>query len=249
MIQNPIRKVLSTFSAHAVRGLLMGGQACVLYGAGEFSRDSDFAVLAEQDNLERIRQALADLKAEVIAVPPFTLAYLQKGHAVHFRCQHAEAAGLRIDIMSKMRGVAAFDKLWKRRTTLELQGGPVVEIMGLADLVAAKKTQRDKDWPMIRRLLEADYVTSADSPAERIRFWLLEMRTPDILMELCRRYPAMALDAADLRPAVRAAMAADASLVEQSLRAEAETERRLDAEYWQPLRRELELLRHASFKT
>lgn len=224
----------------------MGGQACVLYGAGEFSRDSDFAVLADQDNLARIRHALADLKAEVIAVPPFTLGYLQKGHAVHFRCRHTEAAGLRIDIMSNMRGVAEFDKLWERRTTLELQGGPVVEIMGLADLVSAKKTQRDKDWPMIRRLLEADYVASADPPAERIRFWLLEMRTPDILMELCRRYPAMALDAAELRPAVRAAMAADVSLVEQSMRAEAETERRLDAEYWRPLRRELELLRHAS---
>lgn len=224
----------------------MGGQACVLYGAGEFSRDSDFAVLADQDNLARIRHALADLKAEVIAVPPFTLGYLQKGHAVHFRCRHAEVAGLRIDIMAKMRGVAKFDKLWERRTTLELQGGPVVEIMGLADLVSAKKTQRDKDWPMIRRLLEADYVASADPPAERIRFWLLEMRTPDILMELCRRYPAMALDAAELRPAVRAAMAADVSLVEQSMRAEAETERRLDVEYWRPLRRELELLRHAS---
>ena len=27
--------------------------------------------------------------------------------------------------------------------------------MGLSDLVAAKKTQRDKDWPMVRRLVKA----------------------------------------------------------------------------------------------
>ena len=27
--------------AHRVRALLMGGQACVLYGAAEFSRDTD----------------------------------------------------------------------------------------------------------------------------------------------------------------------------------------------------------------
>jgi len=33
--------------AHRVRALLMGGQACVFYGAAEFSRDIDFAVLAE----------------------------------------------------------------------------------------------------------------------------------------------------------------------------------------------------------
>jgi hypothetical protein len=32
--------------AHRVRALLMGGQACVFCGAAEFSRDTDFAILA-----------------------------------------------------------------------------------------------------------------------------------------------------------------------------------------------------------
>ena len=40
---NPIRKVLSSMRAHRVRALLMGGQACVFYGAAEFSRDTDLA--------------------------------------------------------------------------------------------------------------------------------------------------------------------------------------------------------------
>lgn len=31
----------------------MGGQACVFYGAAEFSRDVDLAILAEPDNLRR----------------------------------------------------------------------------------------------------------------------------------------------------------------------------------------------------
>jgi hypothetical protein len=61
----------------------MGGQACILYGAAEFSRDTDFAVLASPANLARLRRALDDLQA--------------------------------------------------------------------------KKTQRDKDWPMVRRLIEADF--------------------------------------------------------------------------------------------
>ncbi|HEX5399433.1 MAG TPA: hypothetical protein VFY06_10340 [Verrucomicrobiae bacterium] len=56
--------------AHRVRALLMGGQACVFYGAAEFSRDADFAVLAGAANLARLRKALAELRAEVIAVPP-----------------------------------------------------------------------------------------------------------------------------------------------------------------------------------
>lgn len=41
MIPNPIRRVLSSIREHRVRALLMGGQACVLYGAAEFSRDTD----------------------------------------------------------------------------------------------------------------------------------------------------------------------------------------------------------------
>ena len=48
MIPNPIVKVLSTLSTHGVRYLLMGGQACVFYGAAEFSRDCDVVVLADR---------------------------------------------------------------------------------------------------------------------------------------------------------------------------------------------------------
>jgi hypothetical protein len=51
MIPNPIRKVLSTFQSCEARALLMGGQACVFYGGAEFSRDTDFAVLADTENL------------------------------------------------------------------------------------------------------------------------------------------------------------------------------------------------------
>ncbi len=69
MIPNPIHKVLSTFQNFEVSALLMGGQACVFYGGVEFSRDTDFTVLADSENLLRMVQALADLDAVVIAVP------------------------------------------------------------------------------------------------------------------------------------------------------------------------------------
>ncbi|HXM34131.1 MAG TPA: hypothetical protein VN920_03015, partial [Pyrinomonadaceae bacterium] len=142
LIPNPIHKVLSSIQAHRVRALLMGGQACVLYGAAEFSRDTDFAILPSAANLSRLRAALAELQAEVIAVPPFDLKYLRKGHAVHFRCQASEAAGMRVDVMTKMRGVESFSKLWSRRTTLTADDGTSYQLMSLPDLVKAKKTQR-----------------------------------------------------------------------------------------------------------
>jgi hypothetical protein len=97
LIPNPIRKVLSSMRAHRVRALLMGGQACVFYGAAEFSRDTDFAILADAANLARLRKALAELQAELIAVPPFAIKYLRRGHAIHFRCQHPEALRMRVE--------------------------------------------------------------------------------------------------------------------------------------------------------
>ena len=46
----------------------MGGQACVFYGAAEFSRDTDLAILASSENLAKLDKALTDLNAQVIAV-------------------------------------------------------------------------------------------------------------------------------------------------------------------------------------
>jgi hypothetical protein len=61
LIPSPIVKVLSTIQKHGVKALLMGGQACVFYGAVEFSRDADIAILAEPENLEKFRVALDEL--------------------------------------------------------------------------------------------------------------------------------------------------------------------------------------------
>ena len=193
MIPNPIRKVLSSMHAHCVRSLLMGGQACVFYGAAEFSRDTDFVILADAANLARLKRALGDLRAEQIAVPPFEAKYLRRGHAIHFRCQHPEALRLRVDVMSKMRGVEPFAKLWHRRTTIELADKTICDLLSPPDLVRAKKTQRDKDWPMIRRLVEANYFQNIESPnTDQVKFWLLELRTSSLLIQLAHEYGALA---------------------------------------------------------
>ena len=219
--------------------LLMGGQACVFYGAAEFSRDLDLVVLADHDNLERLRTALADLAASPVAVPPFDFAHLARGHALHFRCTREDVKGLRIDVMSNMRGVASFDDLWRRRTTIEVDG-ETIELLGFRDLVAAKKTQRSKDWPMIQRLVEQVYFTSRDS-AEQIDFLLRELRTPELLIELAGKHPETAQRLG--RPAVEAALHSDIAAVEAALHEEEFAERARDRAWWEPLKRELEQMR------
>ena len=247
MIPNPIRKVLSSMRAHHVRALLMGGQACVFYGAAEFSRDTDFAILAEASNLARLRKAMAGLRAEPIAVPPFEIKYLLQGHAIHFRCQHPDALRMRVDVMSKMRGVDSFAKLWQRRTTLQIPGGEKCDLLSLPDLVQAKKTQRDKDWPMIRRLVEASFFENRRKPnPAQIRFWLAELRTPQLLVEVARANSATAKKLAAKRPLLRLALAGETVKLEKALAAEELAERERDRRYWLPLKKTLEKLRHGS---
>ena len=222
----------------------MGGQACVFYGAAEFSRDTDIAVLAEADSLRRLSLALEDLQAECIALPPFRQEYLERGHAVHFRCRHPEAERMRLDVMSVMRGVPPFAELWQRRTSLEWESGLLIELMSLADLVKAKKTQRDKDWPMIRRLLEADFARHREAPSsDQILFWLRESRTPGMLLELARQFPSQLAMASHDRPLLSAAAAGDEAAVSRALESEERQEREVDRAYWMPLRKELEELR------
>lgn len=246
MIPNPIRKVLSTIRAHRVQVLLMGGQACVLYGAAEFSRDVDFALFAGAGNLQRLRLALAELQAECVALPPFDAKHLERGHAVHFRCRHPDAGGLRIDLMSKLRGVDGFPRLWRRRVTAKLGDDDVVEVLSLPDLVKAKKTQRDKDWPMVRRLVEADYFTRPPKPTEaQFKFWLTELRTPELLRELAKQRMSLALRWNGLRPLLRVALFESEASLEAALDEEMRREREADRAYWRPLKAELEQMRHA----
>jgi len=222
----------------------MGGQACILYGGAEFSRDIDFAILASEDNLLQLKACLDELEAEVIAVPPFSKENLERGHAIHFRCSTPEAAGLRVDVMTKLRGVDEFEKLWQRRSTLLSDDGTEYQVMSLPDLVKAKKTQRDKDWPMIRRLLEADYFGSLNhADLEQIEFWLRELRTPELLIEVAGQHPEIAKRLTEVRPLLRYALFEDEALLIDGLASEERAERDADKEYWRPLKAELEQLR------
>lgn len=157
----------------------MGGQACVLYGAAEFSRDTDLA-----------------------------------------------------------------PALWARRTTLALEGAGEVDLLSVPDLVASKKTQRDRDWPTIRRLVEVNYFTFRDeASAPRVRFWLRELRTPALLLEAAARFREMVPEVLPLRPLLAHAIAGRADELLDGLAREERAEREVDRAYWAPLRAELEVLR------
>ena len=104
MTSSPIPKVLSTLRRTRVKALLMGEQACILYGAAEFSRDVDVAVAASPANLRRLRAALAQLEAEPVLFPPLSPPVLRRGHVCPFRCRAPDLHGVRLAIMGVFRG-------------------------------------------------------------------------------------------------------------------------------------------------
>ena len=120
-------------------------------------------------------------------------------------------------------------------------------MLSLSDLVQAKKTQRDKDWPMIRRLVEAHNFQHCDRPnSTQVKFWPRELRAPQILVELAQTHPRLCRQLAPIRPLLAAAVLGQAAKLEAALLAEETVERKRDKLYWLPLRKELDRLRHAS---
>lgn len=221
----------------------MGGQACVLYGGAEFSRDTDLVIVADAENLRRLAAAVDDLDAVPIAVPPFAKEHLDEGLAVHFRCRRPGVEGMRVDVMSRVRGLPDFETLWSRRTTVDT-GSQTIEVLALQDLITAKKTQRDKDWPMIARLVEAHWAqTPRPADVAAVEFWFRELRSPSLLSQLAREAPGICRHMAAHRPLLEAALNGDAFALTRMLQEEQNLEREADRAYWAPLRAQLERLR------
>ena len=135
MTESPIPKALSTFLKHKVKALLIGGQACILYGGAEFSRDIDLVIMISPENLEDLTLALEELEAERVFYPGLSEDALLRGHACHFRCQRKDIKGLRIDVIGVMRGVDSFPELWKRREEIEL---PIRSLLSRSYLISPK---------------------------------------------------------------------------------------------------------------
>ena len=230
--------------ANGVQALLMGGQACVFYGAAQVSKDIDFILLAGQENFTRLHAALAQLQARRIAIPPFDPAALARGHAVHFRCAAPGVEELRVDVMTRLRDLPDFATLWERRTVFQDDAGTEFHLLSIPDLVLAKKTQRSKDWPVIELLVTIHHRENAAAPcADWISFWLKEARTPELIRNLAVSFPAEARALQPARPLLNHAITGDLDALRAALDAEVRAEQAKDRAYWEPLRREMEQFR------
>ncbi len=99
---------------------------------------------------------------------------------------------------------------------------------------------------MIRRLVEAHYFQHRDRPTvAQIKFWLAELRTSALLVEVAQSHPEWRKRLLARRPLLAKAVSGKTGELERALREEETAERERDKLYWVSLRRELEGLRHA----
>ena len=99
---------------------------------------------------------------------------------------------------------------------------------------------------MLRRLLEVNYFENRKDPTrEQIRFWFLELRTPDLLIELAKQQGRIPDPLRRKRPLLELVVKSSKSSLVDALLSEEQKEREADREYWAPLKKELESLRHA----
>ncbi len=157
------------------RYLLVSGQATILYGAATFSEDIDLWVDPEQDNLDRLRQALHACRATYYKLtPPLLAEYAVRHHGFHFLLP-AEGGGLPgfLDVMGYPPRVGTFADAFNRSRVFDTDWGRLPSV-GIPDLVELKKTQRPRDYPIISRLVLALMREKGDAVNDSDRGWALD---------------------------------------------------------------------------
>ena len=86
---------------------------------------------------------------------------------------------------------------------------------------------------------------SAKPRPAQIRFWLQELRTPQLQVEVAQGHTLLWRELISKRPLLAHAAPGKLEELVRALAAEESAERERDRQYWLPLRAELEKLRHA----
>lgn len=157
-----------SFEHFGVDYLLISGQASILYGAATFSEDVDVWVAPAAANIVRMRRALGSLRARVSKLtPPLTRRHMLAGHGFHFVVP-ARPLPIFLDVLGHPPRVGSFGRARKSSPEIQCAWGRI-PVVGIEDLVAMKKTQRQADYDTITNL--AQIRVDQDPTDRRVLAW------------------------------------------------------------------------------
>lgn len=144
-------EVLRALDRHAVEYVLIGGMALALHGSNQVTFDVDLVPAADRDNLDRLADAMRELRAKVIVYadpseihlsePIWTAQVVLDNPFLHLRTQAGD-----VDILLRPTGLPeGHAQLVSRSVEIQLPGF-VVRLAALDDIATTKRaTGRRKD--------------------------------------------------------------------------------------------------------
>jgi hypothetical protein len=164
-MRNPFR----SFDRFGVEYLLISGQACILYGASEFSEDVDIWTRPTASNAANLMRALAACDAVVHKLtPPMTPATMRRGHGYHYKLPDVRQP-LFLDVMPRPPRVGPFAAAARRARRMQSLWGPV-RVVAVSDLIELKKTRRLADYDVITNLVRLA-LEAVHRPAPELLRW------------------------------------------------------------------------------
>jgi ribosome biogenesis SPOUT family RNA methylase Rps3 len=143
--ENPLLRVCALLNKHGARYLIVGGHACILHGLVRTTEDVDLLIEESLDNYRRVIAALSELP---------------DGAAAELKPEDIEAAmvikvadEVIVDISRRARTVSYAGAI--TATFVTDIDSVKIPCIGLKDLIASKKTCREKDAAdliLLRRL-------------------------------------------------------------------------------------------------
>jgi hypothetical protein len=156
-----MRSLFRAFEREGVRYLVISGQACILYGASQFTEDLDLWIAPAPKNIDSLLRALARVKARVYKLtPPITARNVLKGHGFHFRI----GRDLFIDVMGRPPRVGSFRGAFSRAREFRTDWG-MLPVSAPEDLVLLKRTNRPGDYDAVSNLVRVRVLEDKDDTA------------------------------------------------------------------------------------
>lgn len=188
-MQNIYFQLTREFNDGRPRAVMSGGQAVVWHRLAIMSKDGDWILRPDQEALAHVLGVLASRGATYRFGAPLDLRWLAEGWSSHLEFQE-QGIRVRTDFVTRPPRLpeSRLARLWAAQD----QGDPPV--LGVLDLIATKKTNREKDYVVIGELARL-----LEDPRDR----LLNSRSARDLRDLAAGNPALAADLGGQRPLLR----------------------------------------------
>jgi hypothetical protein len=204
---NPFLQITAEFNAGRLRSIICSGQAVVLHRLAMMSKDGDWIVRENEEDMAHLRAVLGRHGARYRYGAPLDPRWLAGGWSAHLEFRTADSLRVRTDFFSRPPRLSAsqLEALWQE------QEGAEIPFVGLRDLALMKMTQREKDYPIIGEL-----VRRLPEVPEQLRF----SRSARDLIHLAREHPRETVREELARPLLALAIAGDRDRLAEALDAE-----------------------------